>query len=66
MKKESDSFDIIFIFLKTHNAALRGEQRQPPNLSHCAVTLKLIQTKTAKRCESLLNALLVAKPKALI
>ena len=29
-------------------------------------TLKLIQTKTAKRCESLLNALLVAKPKALI
>ncbi|EGR2842225.1 hypothetical protein DMV94_07210 [Vibrio parahaemolyticus] len=47
------------------NAALRGEQRELPNLNHCAVNTKVSSNQTAKRCESLLNALLVAKPKAL-
>ncbi|TBT50738.1 hypothetical protein D5E76_25395 [Vibrio parahaemolyticus] len=27
----------ISISTKAHNAALRGEQRRPPNLNHCAV-----------------------------
>ncbi|OUJ27932.1 hypothetical protein BTR13_23025 [Vibrio parahaemolyticus] len=30
-----DNFD-----LHSHNAALRGEQRKPPNLNHCAVNTK--------------------------
>ncbi len=39
-----------------HNAALSGEQRRPPDLNHCAVTLKLNQTENAEHCESVLNA----------
>ncbi|EQM13463.1 hypothetical protein D024_1283 [Vibrio parahaemolyticus 3259] len=26
---------------QAHNAALRGEQRQPPDLKHCAVNTKV-------------------------
>ncbi|KIP67412.1 hypothetical protein SN13_20080 [Vibrio alginolyticus] len=28
------------LLISTHNAALRGEQRMPPKLSHCAVNTK--------------------------
>jgi len=42
-----------------YNAALRGEQRKPPNLNYCAINTKAkLRTKIAKRWESLLNALL--------
>ncbi|EGQ9318331.1 hypothetical protein F7U80_23365 [Vibrio parahaemolyticus] len=36
----SDLFTEIPYFLKAHNASLRGEQRRPPNLNHCAVITK--------------------------
>ncbi|TOA22461.1 hypothetical protein CGK31_16900, partial [Vibrio parahaemolyticus] len=59
-------FALSLISPLRYNAALRGEQRQPPNLNHCAVNTKADSNqKTTKRWESLLNALLVAKPKAL-
>ncbi|EGR2784085.1 hypothetical protein DLH94_23510 [Vibrio parahaemolyticus] len=33
-----------------HNAALRGEQRKPPNLNYCAINTKAkLRTKIAKR-----------------
>ncbi|BCG18140.1 hypothetical protein HLBS07_19920 [Vibrio alginolyticus] len=35
---------------KTANAALRGEQRKPPNLNYCAINTKAkLRTKIAKR-----------------
>ncbi len=40
------------------NAALRGEQRRPPNLNHCAVITEAESNPNAERWESLLNALL--------
>ncbi|WP_229654931.1 hypothetical protein, partial [Vibrio parahaemolyticus] len=29
-----------YLFLQAPNAALRGEQRKPPKLNHCAVNTK--------------------------
>ncbi|WP_373271885.1 hypothetical protein, partial [Vibrio parahaemolyticus] len=43
---------------KAYNAALSGEQRDHLNQTIMPQTLKLIQTEIAKRCESVLNALL--------
>ncbi|RZQ83234.1 hypothetical protein D8T27_22605 [Vibrio vulnificus] len=35
---------------RTHNAALRGEQRQPPYLNHCAVITK---AESNRKCQAL-------------
>ncbi|MDE1341083.1 hypothetical protein, partial [Vibrio aestuarianus] len=45
--------EIVALTLKTHqthNAALRGEQRQPPNLTHCAVNTK---ADSNQKCQAL-------------
>ncbi|MDW1811565.1 hypothetical protein R7O11_21210, partial [Vibrio sp. Vb2362] len=41
----------IFSFLpQTANAALRGEQRRPPNLNHCAV---ITEAESNPKCRAL-------------
>ncbi|EGQ8156557.1 hypothetical protein GZD43_004358 [Vibrio alginolyticus] len=61
--ENAESYPIPLIahnFLQEHNAALRGEQRIPPKLNHCAVNTKANdRMRNAKRWESLLNALLL-------
>ncbi|TOG81140.1 hypothetical protein CGI93_22300 [Vibrio parahaemolyticus] len=42
--------DISFYTLNAYNAALRGEQRRPPNLNHCAV---ITQAESNPKCRAL-------------
>ncbi|MDE1352056.1 hypothetical protein L9W80_18115, partial [Vibrio aestuarianus] len=45
--------EIVALTLKTHqthNAALSGEQRLPPDLSHCAVNTKV---ESNRKCQAL-------------
>ncbi|EGQ9162891.1 hypothetical protein D9A36_24830 [Vibrio parahaemolyticus] len=44
------SNSVIFNFPKAHNAALRGEQRRPPNLNHCAV---ITEAESNPKCRAL-------------
>ncbi|TOD90152.1 hypothetical protein CGJ53_23540 [Vibrio parahaemolyticus] len=38
--KYSSSITYAVIFTPSHNAALSGEQRQPPSLNHCTLNTK--------------------------
>ncbi|WP_229633054.1 hypothetical protein, partial [Vibrio parahaemolyticus] len=52
-------YTILSFFEKAHNAALSGEQRTTtPNKTTLNTVLKFA-TKTAQRCESVFNALLI-------
>ncbi|EGR1766533.1 hypothetical protein D3746_16615 [Vibrio parahaemolyticus] len=45
-------YKVHFYFLSVlaYNAALSGEQRQPPNLNHCAVNTK---SESNRKCQAL-------------